>query len=130
MNSFAQDQEGAEAAIASQPLPALLERAIAAEVDHAPALDPDWLKRPEAVVLATFAVLLVLWQLYQELLDEAGADAGLSGIELARRLGVSYSTVQRRKLREDFAQWSRNLDPDRLSWTYKNRRFFPQVLSD
>lgn len=103
------------------------EPTIVTDVDVSPPLDPDWLKRPEAVVLATFAVLLVLWQFYLDLLDEASADEGLSGTELARRLGVSYSTIQRRKLRQDFAQWSSNLDPDRLSWQYENGRFSPQL---
>ncbi len=125
MNSFTQNPERAEESESSQPFTASTDEAVITEVT--PALDPDWLKRPEAVVLATFVVLIVLWQLYLDLLDEASADEGLSGIELARRLGVSYSTIQRRKRREDFAQWSSNLDPDRLSWEYQNGRFSPQI---
>jgi hypothetical protein len=127
MNSFAQDYQRAEDSESSQPFTASTDEAVATEVEVTPTLDPDWLKRPEAVVLAAFVVLIVLWQLYTDLLDEASADEGLSGIELARRLGVSYSTIQRRKRREDFAQWSSNIDPDRLSWEYQNGRFSPQI---
>lgn len=126
MNSFAQDRERAEAALPDAASQLFTASDAVAATEVTPAIEADWLKRPEAVVLATFAVLVVLWQFYLNLLDEASADVGLSGSELAQRLGVSYSTIQRRKRRQDFAQWSGNLDPDCLSWQYHNGRFSPQ----
>ncbi|MGD1904161.1 MAG: hypothetical protein ACFB9N_18195 [Geitlerinemataceae cyanobacterium] len=46
--------------------------------------------------------------------------------QLARRLGVSPSTVRTHKLRSDFGQWSRQKDPEQLAWRYceEARQFF------
>ncbi len=42
----------------------------------------------------------------------------LSGNQLAKRLGVSESTVRRRKDKSDFSEWSRSLDSDGIAWNY------------
>jgi hypothetical protein len=42
----------------------------------------------------------------------------LTQAELARRLGVSASTLSRKKLSPDLTDWSRDRDPDGLSWAY------------
>jgi hypothetical protein len=85
----------------------------------------DWLNRPEAVVFILFMVLLVLWQTYLKLTEEPDSETFLSGRKLALRLGVSSSTVVRRKQREDFSLWSRNLDPEGISWIYSSGKFLP-----
>lgn len=42
----------------------------------------------------------------------------LSGNQLAKRLGVSESTVRRRKDKPDFSEWSKSLDSDGIAWNY------------
>lgn len=93
--------------------------------DFSQAIGSDWLDRPEAVVLIVFASLVILWQVYLDLLEEADADS-FSSKKLAQRLGVSFSTVSRRKTREDFSAWSQSLDPDGIAWVYREGRFVPQ----
>jgi hypothetical protein len=93
-------------------------------------LADDWLKKPEAVVLVAFAFLVIIWQAYLDLSEAAGSEEFLSGKKLAERLGVSYSTVNRRKYQEDFGTWSRKLDPDSISWAYNKGRFLPVYQLD
>lgn len=109
------DQFQAELSEADVPLPDFSEAAI----------DSDWLERPEALVLIVFASLFILWQVYLDLLEEADSE-GFSNRKLAQRLGVSYSTIIRRKEREDFSTWSQNLDPDGIAWVYADGKFVPQ----
>jgi hypothetical protein len=47
--------------------------------------------------------------------------------ELAKRLNVYSSTVFKRRDDADFPEWSKNRDPDGVSWRYdrKTREFFP-----
>lgn len=91
------------------------------------AAETSVLKRPEAVVLILFVGVLVLWQLYLSLIDEAAPDGSLNGKELARRLCVSHSTISRRKHREDFGAWSQAIDPDGITWIYSDGVFVPQL---
>jgi DNA-binding transcriptional regulator YiaG len=42
----------------------------------------------------------------------------LTQAELARRLGVSASTLSRKKLSPDLTEWSRDRDPEGVSWAY------------
>lgn len=53
--------------------------------------------------------------------------ASLSQADLARRLALSSSSVGRKKFAPDFAQWTRQRDPDNLAWFYDNdrKRFYP-----
>jgi hypothetical protein len=46
----------------------------------------------------------------------------LSATELAARLGVHSSTIHKRKLKEDFSQYTRSRDPQGLSWQYDAER--------
>jgi hypothetical protein len=87
-------------------------------------LPADWTKRPEAVILILFATLLVLWQIYLDL-SEIDVENSLSGRKLAQRLGVSYSTIARRREQASFGEWSKSLDPDGIAWVYSDGRFMP-----
>jgi hypothetical protein len=42
----------------------------------------------------------------------------LTQAALAKRLGVSASTLSRKKLSADLTEWSRSRDPDGLGWAY------------
>jgi len=47
-------------------------------------------------------------------------DASLIQGELAKRLGVHSSTLGRRKGDPDFAEWSKNRDPEKICWQYSD----------
>jgi hypothetical protein len=129
-----QDELEVETDLAAQ-LPAFNSSlAIAPQADSSSAsslaLADDWLKKPEAVVLVAFAFLVIIWQAYLDLAEAVGSEEFLSGKKLAERLGVSYSTVNRRKYQEDFGTWSRQLDPDSIGWAYSKGRFLPVYQLD
>ncbi|MBD2461133.1 hypothetical protein H6G89_08765 [Oscillatoria sp. FACHB-1407] len=84
---------------------------------------PDWLRRPEAIVLIIFVSVLMLWQMYLDLIDDIDIEKPVTGSELARRLGVNSSTISRRKERADFPAWSQDLDPDGIAWVYQDGMF-------
>jgi hypothetical protein len=83
------------------------------------------IQRPEMLALITFALILVLWDTYSEWLAEVDPGQPLSGVKLARRLGVNSSTISRYKLRPNFSQWSQDLDPDGIAWSYDGKFFVP-----
>jgi cytochrome bd-type quinol oxidase subunit 1 len=85
------------------------------------------LQRPEMVALIAFAIILVLWDAYLEWMEEVDSTQTLTGTKLARRLGVSASTLSRVKERANFSQWSKDLDPDGIAWSYENKVFVPRV---
>jgi hypothetical protein len=86
---------------------------------------PSLLQRPEAVILLVFVSLFFLWDFYLDFIEDPDADEPLTSGELARRLGVNRSTISRRKEREDFAQWAKDLDPDGVAWVYQDGMFVP-----
>ncbi len=86
--------------------------------------DDNWMRRPEAAILVIFALLVGVWQLY---LDLAEGDGSLSGVKLSKRLGVSPSTISRRKRLANFPVWSQTIDPDGISWRYRSGRFLPII---
>jgi len=86
-------------------------------------------QRPELVALLAFAMILVFWDIYLEWMGEIDATQPLTGVKLARRLGVSTSTLSRFKGRANFSDWSRELDPDGIAWSYENKLFVPQVYA-
>ncbi|TVQ17197.1 MAG: hypothetical protein EA367_18205, partial [Leptolyngbya sp. DLM2.Bin15] len=83
--------------------------------------------RPEAVVLLLFVTVLLLWQAYQSLISDAAPDGSLTVRELARRLDVNPSTINRRKNQNDFPAWSQFLDPVGIAWIYTDGVFLPQL---
>ena len=85
------------------------------------------LRRPEAVVLLLFVSMLILWQAYLDLTesDWEESDVVLSSSALANRLGVSRSTIYRRKNKADFGAWTQTLDPDGMAWMYVMPQFVP-----
>jgi len=84
-------------------------------------------QKPEMVALIAFALILVLWDSYLEWMNEVEVTTEpLSGVRLARRLGVSTSTLRRFRERENFDDWSRELDPDGIAWKYENQVFVPK----
>lgn len=91
---------------------------------------PDIFKRPQAIVLILFAALLIFWDTYTSLLDEDDVlpTATLSTSQLARRLQTSRSTIRRRKRLADFGNWTQNLDPDGIAWTYRKGAYIPLAL--
>lgn len=46
----------------------------------------------------------------------------LSQAQLARRLGTNHSSISRRCKRNDFAFWSKSVDPEEFSWRLKNQK--------
>jgi hypothetical protein len=52
---------------------------------------------------------------------------GITGRALARRLGVSSGTLQARKGREDFPDWSCSRDSEGVEWSYnpQTKLFYP-----
>jgi hypothetical protein len=86
--------------------------------------DAELLKRPESVVLVLFVTLLMFWQLYLDLAEGSDSEA-IPTSKLADRLGVSRSTIRRRKYREDFADWTRSRDPEGKAWMAWGSRFLP-----
>jgi hypothetical protein len=87
----------------------------------------DMMKRPEALVILLFAIALYIWQIYTALATKAAPEGSVSGQELAERLGVSKSTISRRKFDVDFSEWSSSQDPDGIAWAYDSGAFIPQM---
>lgn len=87
-----------------------------------------FLQRPELVALLAFAVILVLWDSYIEWIGEIDPCQPLTGVKLAKRLGVSPSTLTRVRYHTNFSDWSRTLDPEGIAWSYENKLYVPQVL--
>jgi hypothetical protein len=49
--------------------------------------------------------------------DEIG-DRLLSGVDLAKRLGVNPGTLTRNRAKPNFTQWSQGKDPEQWAWQY------------
>lgn len=96
--------------------------------------DEDWdsalkklLQRPEMLALVAFALILVLFETYAEWMTDIDPTQPLSAVKLARRLGVSTSTLKRYRQRPNFSAWSQDLDPDGIAWIYEKNAFVPQL---
>ncbi|EKQ69465.1 hypothetical protein OsccyDRAFT_2093 [Leptolyngbyaceae cyanobacterium JSC-12] len=85
------------------------------------------LLRPEMMALVAFALILILWDTYAEWLGAINPNEPLSSAKLARRLGISTSTLHRYKQRANFSAWSQDLDPDGIAWSYDGNRFVPRL---
>jgi hypothetical protein len=84
------------------------------------------LKRPEAVVLIIFAGILIFWDAYLSLLDEADNSAiRLSTSQLAERLNTTPTILRHKKRLADFEDWSRDRDPDGIAWAYHQGTYSP-----
>ncbi len=81
---------------------------------------PDYLKRPEAIVFIFLTTVLVFWEAYLSLLDELAPPTSLSCRQLSQRLGVSKSTLRKRKRQAGFGEWSKSLDPEGIAWSYQS----------
>lgn len=55
--------------------------------------------------------------------------ASLNQVSLARRLGVSASTISKRKMSVDFGKWSQTIDPQGIEWNYnaESKEFTPKT---
>jgi hypothetical protein len=80
---------------------------------------PEFLQRPEAVVFVFLTTLFVFWDAYLSLLNELAPETSVSCRQLSQRLGVSKSTVRKRKRQAGFSEWSKNLDPEGIAWVYQ-----------
>lgn len=99
--------------------------------DEAPTTDlPDLLKRPEAAILIIFALMVALWDIYVDLIEDPDADRPLTQRELGRRLGIHSSTISRRKDREDFSLWTQDLDPEGIAWMPQGEGFVPVEIGN
>lgn len=85
------------------------------------------MERPEMLAIVAFALVVACWDAYIDWMMEADPAQPLSGHKLARRLGVTYRTLDRHKSRPNFSSWSQDLDPDGIAWSYENNRFIPKV---
>lgn len=83
------------------------------------------MQSPAAIALVAFAFVSALWQTYVTWVQGTLPSGALSSRKLARRLGVSPSTIQRRKNQADFSTWTQSLDPDGLAWVYEQGIFVP-----
>ncbi len=91
----------------------------------------DLWQRPEAVIFVAYLIVVIIWQLYVDLTaDAASQKSGWTATALARRLGISRTTLSRRKYQEDFSAWTQSLDPDGLAWMYVGPRFSPVLGVD
>lgn len=45
----------------------------------------------------------------------------LAQASLAKRLGVSHSSISRQKDKEGFSEWSQSRDPDGVAWRYDSQ---------
>jgi hypothetical protein len=87
---------------------------------------PDMLKRPESVILLIFASIVLFWDTYIALLEEAdGSQMRLSTSQLAQRLNTTPTILRHKKRLSDFGDWSRHRDPDGVAWVYKNGIYSP-----
>ena len=48
--------------------------------------------------------------------------AGIREEDLARRLGVTGATLQTQRSKPDFQQWSKEQDPENVSWRYQQEK--------
>jgi hypothetical protein len=85
------------------------------------------MERPEMLAIITFAIVVVCWNAYIEWMTESDSLESLSGVKLARRLGVTYNTLDHHKSQPNFSHWSQDLDPDGIAWSYENHRFVPKM---
>ena len=71
--------------------------------------------------------MIMLWQMYLDFVEGADLDKPLSSREVARRLGITRSTLIRRKDRIDFPTWTQDLDPDGIAWIPQNGAFVSRI---
>lgn len=116
--------------------PANLEPTVppAAAID-APASNANWdlknlLQRPEMVALLAFALILLFWDTYMDWMAADDFTQPITGVKLARRLGISPSTLSRYKGRSNFSEWSQDLDPDGIAWVYEGKGFVPRLIGN
>ncbi|MGB3205461.1 MAG: hypothetical protein WBB28_10765 [Crinalium sp.] len=50
---------------------------------------------------------------------------GLTGAALAERLGRDAGSISKHSKKGDLPQWSKELDPDGISWERRGARYFP-----
>lgn len=55
----------------------------------------------------------------------ASVSGALSGRSLAKRLGVHPKTINTKRERLDFTQWTRDRDPEGKAWQYREGMFHP-----
>lgn len=108
--------------------------AIAAVADTSEDTTDEWgeilkklIDRPEMLAIVVFALMVALWDTYADWLSEIELNQPISGVKLARRLGISNSTLSRHKLRPNFSEWSQDLDPDGIAWVYEGKAFIAKV---
>jgi hypothetical protein len=60
--------------------------------------------------------------------DSQNPKISFTQTELSRRFKVHISTLGKWKVKPDFAQWSREKDPEAIAWEYstENKRFYPK----
>lgn len=95
--------------------------------DQSPSTIQELFNRPEAIVLLAFVSIVLLWQLYLDLIQDVAPEGSISGRQLAERLQVDRSTISRRKSRPDFGAWTQTQDPDGIAWVYQNGVFVPAL---
>ena len=102
------------------------------ETDNQDEMPVNLIKEPEIVVNPLITGLSV----DQEPKSPEDLTRGITGAELAQRLGVDGGTISRQSKKGNFAEWSRLPqaektkgnklpDPDGLSWERRGDRYFP-----
>jgi len=90
---------------------------------------PDYLKRPEAIVFIFLTTLFVFWETYLSLLDEFAPETSLSLPPTIPAVGVSKSTVRKRKRQAGFSEWSKSLDPEGIAWSYQSGGLYSPMVT-
>jgi hypothetical protein len=117
-------------AVTAASMPSLLTQSL----PDAESQDDEWsevlkkvVQRPEMLAVVAFALVVVLWDTYVEWMTEADPSQPLSATKLARRLGVTNSTLASYKYRPNFNTWSQDLDPDGIAWSYEGNKFVAKI---
>jgi hypothetical protein len=60
------------------------------------------------------------------------SDRLLSGVDLAKRLGVNLGTLSRNRAKPNFTQWSQGKDPEQWAWQYVSQveQYTPVLSTD
>ena len=86
---------------------------------------PDMFKRPEAVAFIIFCSLVLFWDAYLTVLEQA-QPAQLTSGQLAHRLKTTRSAVRSMRSRDYFSEWTRSHDPDQIAWIYQRGWYVPK----
>ncbi|MBD3883773.1 hypothetical protein IFO70_18580 [Phormidium tenue FACHB-886] len=91
---------------------------------------PNIFKRPEAVAFILFCSLVLFWDAYIAVIEETSpqqtSSRKLTSSQLAHRLKTSRGAVRSMRHQNYFSEWTRNLDPEKIAWSYRRGVYVPK----